>query len=149
MRNSIVLLAFAACCAVPALANESPEALQNAFMAALEANDPQGLAACYASDAVNFPVDSLIGHGPDSVAASWTGFFAAFKVVEASLSEQHLEVHDDTAVAWGVFTILAEPTEGGEVVEMTGRYMDVARNIDGNWLYVADHASMPLPAAEE
>jgi hypothetical protein len=27
--------------------------------------------------------------------------------------------------------------------------MDVARNIDGSWLYVADHASMPFPSAEE
>jgi hypothetical protein len=40
---------------------------------------------------------------------------------------------------------MAEPAEGGDVVEMKGRYMDVARNMDGTWLYVADHASMPLP----
>ena len=80
---------------------------------------------------------------------SWSGFFAAFKVVDANLSETHLETHGDTAVAWGLFTIIAEPVEGGEAVEMVGRYMDVARSIDGTWLYVADHASMPLPAPEE
>jgi hypothetical protein len=27
--------------------------------------------------------------------------------------------------------------------------MDVAKNFDGSWLYVADHASMPMPAEEE
>ena len=37
----------------------------------------------------------------------------------------------DTAVAWGLFTIMAEPVAGGEAVEMQGRYMDVAKNIDG------------------
>ena len=131
------------------LANESAEALQDAFMAALRANDVQALADCYTSDAVNFPVGSLIGAGPESVTESWGGFFAAYEVVDASLSEQHLEVHGDTAIAWGLFTIIAEPTEGGEPVEMKGRYMDVARNVDGAWLYVADHASMPLPAPEE
>ena len=131
------------------LANESAEALQGAFMAALRANDVQALADCYTSDAVNFPVGSLIGTGPESVIESWGGFFAAYKVVDASLSEQHLEVHGDTAIAWGLFTIMAEPTEGGEPVEMKGRYMDVARNVDGAWLYVADHASMPLPAPED
>jgi ketosteroid isomerase-like protein len=83
------------------------------------------------------------------VIESWGGFFAAYKVVDAALSEEHLEIHGDTAVAWGLFTIMAEPVEGGEAVEMKGRYMDVARNIDGSWLYVADHASMPLPAPEE
>ena len=53
------------------------------------------------------------------------------------------------AVAWGLFTIMAEPAEGGDAVEMKGRYMDVARSMDGTWLYVVDHASMPLPAPED
>ncbi len=149
MKQFSSVLVLIACIAAPSYANESPEALQDAFMASLKANDPQGIAECYAADAVNFPVDSLIGHGPESVAASWSGFFAAFTVVDARLSETHLERHGDTAVAWGIFTIMAEPAEGGDVIEMKGRYMDVARNIDGSWLYVADHASMPLPPPPE
>lgn len=149
MRKLLFVFTLAACCAIPANANESPQALQDTFMAALKANNPQGIADCYANDAINFPVDALVGHGPESVAASWAGFFAAFTVVDANLSRQHLEIHGDTAVAWGVFTIVAEPAEGGEAFEMVGRYMDVARNIDGSWLYVADHASMPLPAPPE
>jgi len=32
---------------------------------------------------------------------------------------------------------------------MKGRYMDVARNINETWLYVADHASMPLPTPKD
>jgi ketosteroid isomerase-like protein len=136
-------------CLSPAFANESPQILQDAFVAALKANDAQGLADCYAADAVNFTVGRMIGFGPESVVENWNGFFAAYKVVDASLSEDHLEVHGDTAIAWGLFTILAEAAESGELVEMKGRYMDVSRNIDGKWLYVADHASMPLPAAEE
>jgi len=118
-------------------------------MAALKANDVQGLADCYTSDAVNFPVDTLVGSGPESVIESWSSFFAAYSVVGASLSDTHMEIHGDTAVAWGLFTIMAEPAEGGDAVEMKGRYMDVARNMDGIWLYVADHASMPLPAPED
>ncbi len=149
MKLFLSVFAFITCVAAPAYANESPEALQDAFMTALKANDPQGIAECYAADAVNFPVDSLIGHGPESVAASWSSFFAAFTVVDARLSETHLERHGNTAVAWGIFTIMAKPAEGGDVIEMKGRYMDVARNIDGRWLYVADHASMPLPPPPE
>ncbi len=143
------LLTCLVCFPGSSFANESAEALQGAFMAALRANDAQALAECYTNDAVNFPVGSLIGTGPESVIESWSGFFAAFKVVDASLSKTHLEVHGDTAIAWGLFTIMAKPAEGGEPVEMQGRYMDVARNMDGSWLYVADHASMPQPAAEE
>jgi ketosteroid isomerase-like protein len=149
MNKMLCLLTCLACFSSSSFANESPQALQNAFMAALKANNVQGLADCYTGNAVNFPVGTLVGSGPESVIESWSSFFAAYKVVDASLSETHLEIHGDTAVAWGLFTIMAEPAEGGDVVEMKGRYMDVARNMDGTWLYVADHASMPLPAPEE
>lgn len=136
-------------CFSSSFANESPQALQDAFMAALKDNDAQGISECYARDAVNFPVDGMVGIGPASVIASWNGFFSANKVIGAELSDDHLEIHGDTAIAWGLFTIMAEPKEGGDPVEMKGRYMDVARNIDGRWLYVADHASVPLPPPQE
>ena len=128
-----------------AFANDSPQALQEAFMNALRANDADGLAACYTADATNFPVDSMMGVGPDSVRETWQGFFANFRVLDASLSEAHMEILGDTAVAWGLFSITVIPTDGDEPIEMPGRYMDVARKVDGSWLYIADHASMPLP----
>jgi len=149
MKKLLCVLSCLVCFSSLSFANESPQALQEAFMTALKGNDVQGLADCYTSDAVNFPVGSLVGTGPESVIESWGGFFAAYKVVGAALSEDHLEIHGNTAIAWGLFTIMAEPAVGGEAVEMKGRYMDVARNMDGTWLYVADHASMPLPAPEE
>ncbi len=132
-----------------AFANESVQALQEAFMNALRANDADGLAACYTADATNFPVDSMMGIGPDSVRETWQGFFSNFRVLDASLSETHMEILGDTAVAWGLFSITAMPTDGDEPIEMPGRYMDVARKVDGSWLYIADHASMPLPPPPE
>lgn len=139
-----ILLAWA----TTAQAQESPKALQDAFLAALRGHDADGLAACYAKDAVNFPVDELVGLGPDSVRASWSGFFEDFQVMEVSLSEDHLETHGDVAFAWGLFEMTVEPIGGGEAQTMTGRYLDVARNFDGQWLYVADHASVPITSGE-
>ena len=126
-------------------ANDSPQALQDAFMTAMRANDVDGLAACYTADATNFPLDSMSGIGPESVRASWGGFFGAFRIIDASLSDDQLIVLGDTAIAWGLFNITAVPVEGGEPVDMQGRYTDVAKNIDGTWLYVMDHASVPSP----
>jgi len=148
MNRVLCVLFFVAYLCPSALANDSPQALQETFMSALRANDAQGLADCYTADAVNFAVDSLVGIGPESVRESWLRFFADYKVVKASLSDTHMESHGDTAVAWGLFTLLVEPAKGGDALEMKGRYMDVARYIDGTWLYVADHASMPLPTSE-
>ncbi len=118
-------------------------------MTALRANDVDGLAACYTADSTNFAVDSMAGVGPDAVRESWAGFFAAFKVLSATLSDRHSEISGDLAAAWGLFHLTVEPAEGGEPMEMHGRYMDVAKNFDGTWLYVADHASMPIPPPPE
>lgn len=143
-RKTAVLLMLSFL-ATGAAAFESPQALQDAFLAALRANDVDGLAACYADDATNFTVDRMIGTGPESARDSWGGFFERYEVLEAELSEQHLVESGDLAAAWGLFTITARPRTGGEPVVMQGRYMDVARPIDGRWLYIADHASVPVP----
>jgi uncharacterized protein (TIGR02246 family) len=132
-----------------ALANESPMELQEAFMTAVRSNDADGLAACYSKDAVSFAIDDMVGEGPDYVRTSWQGFFDAYRVIDIELSSDHMETLSDTAVAWGLFTMTAEPVAGGEAVVMQGRYMDVSKNIDGQWLYIADHASMPIPAESE
>ncbi len=146
MRTLAIVLTLAACGS--ACGNESPQGLQDAFMAGILAHDADAIAACYTDDAVNFTLDSMMGIGPESARRSWGSFFDAFEVKQAELSDTHLEVHGDTAIAWGLFLIVATPRAGGEPVEFRGRYMDVARNIGGRWLYVADHASLPIPASE-
>lgn len=148
MKKLIPILTLLAVFSSPVLGNDSPEALQNAFVQGMEANDADALAACYTEDAVSFAVDVMFGTGRDFVRNSWNSFFETYTVKKLSLSNTHMESVGDAAVAWGLFTMLVEPTGGGELIEMQGRFMDVAKKVDGNWLYVADHASMPLPAGE-
>jgi ketosteroid isomerase-like protein len=87
--------------------------------------------------------------GADTIAASWGGFFEAFNLLEATLFDNTIETHGDTGIAWGQFKLLVEPVAGGDSFEMVGRYTDVSRSIDGNWLYILDHVSMVPPPAEE
>lgn len=131
-----------------ALAFDTPQALQDAFMAALRAGDADSLAACYTEDAVTFTPDRMIGFGPDAARESWGAFFQQHRVLSAELSEQHMTESGDLAAAWGLYTITAQPVGGGDPLVMQGRYLDVARNFDGSWLYIADHASVPLPAQQ-
>jgi uncharacterized protein (TIGR02246 family) len=131
-----------------ALAFDTPQALQDAFMAALRAGDADAVAACYTADAVTFTPDRMIGFGPDAARESWGAFFQQHRVLSAELSEQHMTESGDLAAAWGLYTITAQPVGGGDPLVMQGRYLDVARNFDGRWLYIADHASVPLPAQQ-
>ena len=148
MKIVFALLGSLLLLTTPVCAHESPDALQDAFVAALGSSDAAGLAACYSTDATNYPVGEMVGIGPESVLASWNGFFSTFKVLEVSLSDTHMETRGDISAAWGLWHMLVEPAGGGEAVKMDGRFMDVARNVDGNWLYIADHASLPAPGGE-
>jgi uncharacterized protein (TIGR02246 family) len=147
MKTLLLCVSLAVCNSV--FAFESPQALQDAFLAALRANDVESMAACYTPDATTFTPDTMMGIGPDSVRASWGGLFKKFHVTSAESADGHMEISGDLAVAWGLFTITAEPLAGGDAIIMKGRYMDAAKNIDGQWLYIADHASMPMPPAPE
>jgi uncharacterized protein (TIGR02246 family) len=123
--------------------------LQNGFLDAMRANNADGMAACYTADATSFGLGAMVGIGPDAVRADWNEFFKTYTLTAVELTDTHRETSGDLSVAWGQFTITATPVAGGEPVIMAGRYTDAARNIDGKWLYVVDHASMPLPPPPE
>ncbi|HSM68945.1 MAG TPA: nuclear transport factor 2 family protein [Xanthomonadales bacterium] len=130
-------------------AADSHQALQDAFVEAMVANDAAGIQATYAPDAVSFDMTHQRLDGPEAIGAAWAVFLAGTKILSAKLVDPHVEVHGDTGIAWGEFTMTAEPVGGGEAFEMTGRYSDVTRNFDGQWLYVLDHVSAPMAAEEE
>jgi len=148
VKKLIAIFTFIVLFSMPALGNDSPEALQDAFVKAMEANDSDGLAACYTDDAVSFAVDVMVGVGPEFIRDSWKAFFMVYTIKKVELSGTDMEIFGDTAAAWGLFTMLVEPTEGGEAFEMQGRFMDVAKKVDGSWFYIADHASVPTSAEE-
>jgi len=131
--------------AIPVQAQESPQALQDGFLAAVRTGDATAVGSFYAHDAVNYGVGVMAVYGPEGVTADWAPFLEANTVTEITLFDDHLETHGDTAIAWGLWRMTIKPRAGGEAATMEGRYMDVARKIDGRWLYVADHASVPLP----
>jgi len=144
----MMLLAIVVLCST-AQAFDSSQALQEGFLDAMRANDADAMAACYTADATNFGLATMVGTGPDAVRADWSEFFKNYTVMSVELRDKHVEISGDLATAWGLFTLTASPVGGGEPVVMEGRYTDVSKNFDGKWLYVADHASMPLPPPPE
>jgi ketosteroid isomerase-like protein len=49
------------------------------------------------------------------------------------------------AVSSGHFSMTVEPKAGGAAQTMEGRFTSVAERKGGKWMYVSDHASMPMP----
>ena len=56
---------------------------------------------------------------------------------------KHSDVHGDVVIGSGTWKMTI-PTPGGHQV-MEGRFSDVKAMRDGKWVFVMDHASVPLP----
>ena len=50
----------------------------------------------------------------------------------------------DLSVGWGTATLTMTPKGGGAPQTMTVRVTAGVKKINGKWLYVADHASVPM-----
>ena len=130
--------------AVPAAAGEHAARLvDQAWVKAMKANDLAAIMALYAPDAVAFFPDGDYKGAP-AIRKSWSDFLAGFTVTDAT-SEGTYQTTGDTSLGWGYWTLTAVPKGGGDAIPMRGRATVVVKKIGGKWLYVADHASMPLP----
>lgn len=117
-----------------------------AWVKAVKAGDLDAVAKLYADDAVAWFPDEAEHNGNAAIRESYKALFDTFTVVDASLTNSH-HVGDATHRSnWGNFSLTLKQKSDGTVVPMTGRYTDVQEKRNGQWVYVADHASAePAP----
>ena len=117
-----------------------------AWVKAMKAGDISAMVDCYASDAVFWTTGAPQAKGANEIRASYEGYFAAFTVSDASLTEMGHESFGKDTVSWGHFVITVTPKAGGAPVTTSGRYTVIAKQIEGKWVYTLDHASSdPVP----
>lgn len=142
------LCAALALAAAPAFAQESPDALADAFVAAVVAEDADALANLYTEDADSYDPSGAVQKGRAEIAATWRQFFDSYDGFTASLDRKGRHAPDKKShAAWGLWTMAATPVGGGEPVTWNGRYLDVSVKTRDGWKYIVDHASMLAPAA--
>ena len=121
------------------------EALDQRFLEAFNKGDADALAATYWNSAklVSFGPEGMGTVGWDAAKAGVAGMFKAMPGAKLENLTHHNDVHGDAVLGWGTFKMTI-PTPGGpQVIE--GRYTDVKMMHDGKWVYVMDHASVPVP----
>jgi predicted ester cyclase/ketosteroid isomerase-like protein len=114
-----------------------------AFMKAFGDNDLEAIMKLYASDATYFPTDVLAVKGKKNIRASFAGFLGAFKVEAATSSDVMHITTGDLSISWGKWGGRLTPRKGGRSFAFEGRFTDVSRLVNGQWVYVLDHASLP------
>ena len=119
--------------------------LDAAWTKAMLANDAAALGALYAPDAIMYPPGAMEEKGRDAIQKGYEEMLSGMKVVGAEIKPEKYEMHGDTSLGWGLWTVKMVPKAGGDPVTLEGRFLEVARKIGGKWYYVVDHASAPLP----
>jgi len=159
LRLGIVLMTVAAVgCATQPAAPAGPSeadmvasanALDEAFVAALNSGDVAAMNALYWNDpaVVSFQPDNLVVRGFAGVSEANAAMVTGMQGVQLRIDETHQIPVGDAVVGWGLFTLTMPAADGGQATEISGRYTDLKAERDGKWVYLLDHASVPLPAA--
>lgn len=143
--TAILFIMF--CAPATAMADPGQNQAGKAFMQAFRANDLEAIAALYAEDAVYYPMDTLAVRGAKEIRASFAKFLGAFTVKEARTWDVQHETRGDLSVAWGKWGATIVPKAGGEPIKFEGRFSDVSKSVNGRWIYIFDHASLPAQLA--
>ncbi len=143
MRVVLSCLTLWLLAAAPAWAGaKSPEALGQAFVAAVFAGDLEALAETYAEDAILYPVNGMSVRGRAEIRRAWDDFFRGRKVARFETSDVQRQTLGRDLVSSGLWTMTLVGANG-TIQDVAGRFMDVVQRIDGLWYYTLDHVSLP------
>lgn len=108
-------------------------------IAALNANDAEGWARCFAADAVQMPPNDAANVGIADIRAWSTGMLAACRA-EFSLDVDEVElIGDSWAFERGRYTIALTPIASGAPMRDRGKYVTIyGCQHDGAWLIARD-----------
>jgi len=122
-------------------------ALDEQFEAAYNAYDAEAVSALYwnSPDAVSFPPDAMAATGIAAIRSGMGEGMAAMQAAAARLeiTEAHHMVVGDAVASWGMWKMTMTGPDGAPM-EITGRFTDLKAERDGKWVYLMDHASVPI-----
>jgi ketosteroid isomerase-like protein len=118
--------------------------LDNAWIKAAKAGEIEGLVKLYAPTAVTYMPDEMRAKGTAEIRESFRKFLGASTVREMTLTQDFESTSGNLSVSSGTFSMTVEPKTGGTAQTMEGRYSSIAVRKNGKWMYVSDHASMPM-----
>jgi len=120
-------------------------AVDAAWAKAMIANDLDAVVACYAEDAVLWGPGDPEAKGTKAIRDNYAALLKDNTVKEAKLIDPQYRTVGKTSVGWGRYSLTLAPKAGGATVTMAGRFIDVAVEKDGKWVYIADHGSAEPP----
>ena len=124
--------------------------LREAHVAALNAGDGDGWAACFADDGIQMPPNLGANAGKAAIEAWSKGFLGLFSC-QFKLSVDEIQVISDWAFERGRYDITLAPRTGGGPMDDNGKYITIyQRQPNGSWKITRDiwNSDRPLPGTK-
>ncbi len=123
-------------------------ALDQQFLSAYNSGDVDGVMATYwnSPELVSYPPGTMEARGWQAVKEDIAGFLASAPGLQLQLFDTNNKVIGDAVMGWGKWRITI-PAGEKEPTVISGRYSDIKTKRNGKWVYILDHASVPLPPA--
>jgi ketosteroid isomerase-like protein len=150
----LAAVALVAACVTSSCSRGNDDAEVNAslkhLVAAVSAKDINGIMEYYVPDETLLVFDALPPRQFVGAAAhrkNWESFLAAYPgTVHAEVSDWKTETEGNLSVGHGIFRITG-PYKDGTTSDVTVRFTDVFRKINGKWLVIHEHVSWPVDLA--
>jgi len=121
------------------------EAVDTKFVEAFNKEDVETVVALYAEDAtVMMPGPELWHSGAAAIRKSFTDFFADCDSPALMLHHTQYKVSGNVGYGLGLFDLSHKDAKTGEMMTAKGRWSSVFEKRGGKWVYVVDHASVPM-----
>ena len=140
-RGHIISLMGAAAlllaCTEQPLTTEAEQAIRDLHegaTVALGEGDLDGLMAVYADDVISLPPGQPALVGRAAVRAVWEASLAEYDV-QVTVDIEEVRVTAEWAFERGTFEMQLTPKAGGPTISDIGKYLDVLRQVDGQWKY--------------
>lgn len=125
------------------------DALDKSFLDAFNKGDVDALMAMYwnSPNLVSIAPEGMGTKGWDNAKAGFVEMFKAMPGAKFEILTHSNAAHGDVVLGTGTWKLTIPTPVGPQVVE--GRFTDAKMMHDGKWVYVMDHASVPVPPAPE
>ena len=122
------------------------EAKATAFADAVNAGQPDAIAALYAEDAALMPPDMPVVSGRDAIRATFAGMMAQMPDMRIRFEVQDVAANGPLAVECGAW-IMTIPAPDGGSAETRGKYLIEWHRLAGEWMIAKDIWNSDAPAS--
>jgi uncharacterized protein (TIGR02246 family) len=143
----LTLLTVVLCPPAKGDARADIKALEDRFIAAFKAKDVDAIMKVYVPDQTLFVFDVVPPRqyvGAAAYRKDWQGFLGSFNgPITVELTDLDITADDNLAYGHSIQRV-AGTDKQGKTLDLTVRVTDVYKKINGNWLVIHEHVSVPV-----